>query len=374
MANQDERYAFIAEWYDPHAALIRRYQFLYYTKDQTLEMFDIKNRRIFLKRSKYETITEKDLFIGSIVNVHSRQLTLADYGDPYTKSRLSSVHSKTLALIKPDAIARMGEIMNIIQSEDFTICQAKMVRLTRKEASTFYAEHKSKHFFEGLIGFMTSGPILAMELMSSDSVNKWRSLLGPTNTMTAREEAPGCIRAMFGTDGTRNACHGSDSEKSAKWEASFFFGTNSRSGTACFDKSTMCVIKPHAVAENLAGKILTSIINSEFKITALQMFHLEKANTEEFLEIYKGVVNEYSAMVDELCSGSCIAIEVCYPDEPQAFREFVGPADPEIARHLRPKTLRARFGRDKIKNAVHCTDLPEDGPLEVEYFFKILQQ
>ena len=82
-------------------------------------------------------------------------------------------------------------------------------------------------------------------------------------------------------------------------EASFFFGTNSRSGTACFDKSTMCVIKPHAVAENLAGKILTSIINSEFKITALQMFHLEKANTEEFLEIYKGVVNEYS--VSEMC-------------------------------------------------------------------------
>jgi len=103
-------------------------------------------------------------------------------------------------------------------------------------------------------------------------------------------------------------------------------------------------------------------MNSEFKVTALQMFHLEKANAEEFLEVYKGVVNEYSAMVDELCSGSCIALEICYPDEPQAFREFVGPADPEIARHLRPKTLRARFGMDKIKNAVHCTDLPDDGP------------
>jgi len=373
MANYDERFAFIAEWYDPNAALVRKYQLLYYPKDKTLEMYDIKNRRIFLKRSKYESISSKDLYIGSIVNVHSRQLSLVDYGDQYTRTKLATIHSKTLALIKPDAVSNMGEIVNIIQSEDFVICQAQMIQLSRQEAMGFYAEHEGKPFFDGLIEFMTSGPIVAMELMAHDAVKKWRSLLGPTNTLRAREEAPGSIRAVFGSDGTRNACHGSDSDVSAERETSFFFGSKKRQSTATLGSSTLCIIKPHAVAEQLAGKIISSIMNSEFKVTALQMIHLEKANAEEFLEVYKGVVNEYSAMVDELCSGSCIALEICYPDEPQAFREFVGPADPEIARHLRPKTLRARFGMDKIKNAVHCTDLPDDGPLEVEYFFKILQ-
>ena len=60
--------------------------------------------------------------------------------------------------------------------------------------------------------------------------------------------------------------------------------------------------------------------------------------------------------------------------EHQSFREFVGPADPEIARHLRPDTIRALFGKDKIFNSVHCTDLPEDVGLETEYFFRILSQ
>jgi nucleoside-diphosphate kinase len=67
-------------------------------------------------------------------------------------------------------------------------------------------------------------------------------------------------------------------------------------------------------------------------------------------------------------------MEITAEDAPRVFREFVGPSDPEIARHLRPHTLRALFGKDKIKNSVHCTDLPDDGMLEVEYFFRILQQ
>jgi nucleoside-diphosphate kinase len=81
-------------------------------------------------------------------------------------------------------------------------------------------------------------------------------------------------------------------------------------------------------------------------------------------------------MVSELTSGPCIAVEVKKqgtPDVVQAFREFCGPSDAQIAQRLRPNSLRARFGVDRIKNAVHCTDLTEDGVLEVEYFFKILQ-
>ena len=82
-------------------------------------------------------------------------------------------------------------------------------------------------------------------------------------------------------------------------------------------------------------------------------------------------------MVKQLSSGRCLVLEVSHPqfgpETVARFRELVGPSDPELARTLRPKSLRARFGATIDENAIHCTDLPEDGALEVEYFFKLLQ-
>ena len=372
----DERYAFIAEWYDPNATLIRNYQLLFYPADNTIEMFDIKNRRAFLKRSKCEHLKLSNLFIGAMVNVHSRQLTITGFADDFTTKKLSSKKEKTLAIIKPDCVSKAGDILDRVTSAGFLICQAKMVHLSPKEAGQFYAEHSGKPFFEKLVEFMTEGPIIAFEITGEDVIGKWREMLGPTNSTVARQEAPGSIRAQFGADNTRNACHGSDSTDSAEKEADFFFGAGKgrHKNTARFASSTLGIIKPHAVLEGLAGKIIKEIANAglDLEITALQMHYVDKANAAEFYEVYKGVVTEYSSMVEELTSGQCIAMEISGKDAHAIFREFVGPADPEIARHLRPHTLRAKFGQDKIKNAVHCTDLVDDDILEVEYFFKIL--
>ena len=88
---------------------------------------------------------------------------------------------------------------------------------------------------------------------------------------------------------------------------------------------------------------------------------------------FQGVLPEYSSLVEHLTLGPCVALEVRQEGVVEKFREFCGPHDPELAKTLRPKTLRAVFGVDRVKNAVHCTDLPEDGVLESEYFFNILQ-
>lgn len=376
MSETDERYCFVAEWYDSFAQITRKYQVLYYLSDQSIEMFDMKQHKIFLKRSKVDNISLADLYVGSTIHIYSRPLHIVDYGDDYTKRKLSSTKERTLALIKPDAIHKMGHILNVITESGFMLTQLRMCQLGRGEAFQFYQEHQTKPFFDQLLNHITSGPVIAMELMGENAISKWRNILGPTDCAMARTQAPSSIRAKFGKNTTQNACHGSDSPVSASREVEFFFPTNGgqHRNTATFTptESTCAIVKPHALQSGLTGRIVCAIQEAGFEISAMVMFHIEKANAEEFYEIYKGVVQEYHGMVDELTLGPCIAMEIRAKDAPQAFREMVGPADPEIARHLRPRTLRAQFGKDKIKNAVHCTDLPEDGLLEVEYFFKIL--
>ena len=200
----EERYAFTAEWYDPNAALIRRYLLNYYPSDNACEMVDLKSRKLFLKRSPCEHVTLKDLFIGAVVNIHSRQLNITQYGDEFTERKLKSKKEKTLGIIKPDCSAgKVGQIWDRVAREGFLISQARMVQLSQEEAREFYAEHRGKPFFEKLVGFMTEGPVVAFEITGEDAVARWRHVLGPTDSSVARQEAPGSLRAH--SERTRHA-------------------------------------------------------------------------------------------------------------------------------------------------------------------------
>ncbi|WIA11558.1 hypothetical protein OEZ85_011667 [Tetradesmus obliquus] len=373
-----QRYAFVAEWLDPNSGVLWRYQLFYYKDTNELEMFDIKNRRHFLKRIKYDGVTLQQLYIGSTIVVYARQLRLIEYGDDFTRQSIEARAEKTLALIKPDAVKHMGKIINAITTSGFSITNMRMCQLSRADAEAFYAVHAGRPFFNTLCSFMTSGPIVALELMAASSITKWGDLLGPTDSSTARQQAPNSIRGLFGNDGTRNAAHGSDSPANAAAELSFFFGKGSNIGRcARCSGTTLGLIKPHAVKDGLAGMML-DCIQEVFNVTGLQLFALDKPAAAEFVEVYKGVVapGEFSAMVDELVAGPCIAVEVADREGGEAvepFRQLCGPLDPELGRVLRPHSLRARFGVSRVRNGIHCTDLQEDGQLETSYFFRILQ-
>jgi nucleoside-diphosphate kinase len=110
--------------------------------------------------------------------------------------------------------------------------------------------------------------------------------------------------------------------------------------TAFFSSCTTCIIKPHAVANGDAGKIIDIILQEGFEISAMEMFTLDKPTAEEFFEVYKGVLPEFVALIEHMTTGPCIALEVRQENAVKAFRDLAGPMDPEIAKNLRPNSLR----------------------------------
>ncbi|KAI9207907.1 nucleoside diphosphate kinase [Polychytrium aggregatum] len=372
-----ERFCFIVDWFDVHAQLTRKYQLFFYPCDNTMEMYDIKQRRTFLKRTNAPMNLE-DLYIGASVNVFARQLTVRDYGDDFTINRLSRQMERVLVAVKPHAFERLGEILDDILAHQFTICQLKMVDMTTKHiGEVFGPEYEKLDNYSEFESSFEGKKLVVMELMRLGACAELKVVCGPDRVEQAKAEAPLSLHARYGKSGLFNAVFSSSSANNAKAEIAYFFGPTSplkfRRLTR-FHNCTLAIIKPHAVNSGLSGQIVSSIQKEGFEINDMELYHLEKANAEEFLEVYKGVVSEYHLMLDQLISGSCIAIEIVGPDSGivSHFRELVGPADPALGRQIRPHTLRAKFGIDKVKNAIHCTDLPEDGSLEIQYFFRIL--
>ena len=129
---------------------------------------------------------------------------------------------RTLAIIKPDAVARhlAGAIMERIEAEGFQIRAMRLVRLTKSEAEGFYAVHRERPFFKSLTEFMSSGPAIVLALEARDAIKKWRTVMGATDP--ARADA-GTLRKEFGESIERNATHGSDAADTAASEIGYFF-------------------------------------------------------------------------------------------------------------------------------------------------------
>jgi nucleoside-diphosphate kinase len=129
---------------------------------------------------------------------------------------------RTFAIIKPDAVANghIGEILSIIEKNGFRIAGMKMLTLSTAEAEAFYAVHKERGFFPGLVKFMTEGPVVVMALERENAVKMWRDVMGATNPANA---ADGTIRKLFAENIERNSAHGSDAPETAAQEIPFFF-------------------------------------------------------------------------------------------------------------------------------------------------------
>ena len=135
--------------------------------------------------------------------------------------------TKTFFIIKPGAVSHeyVGPILAIINSRGFHIAALKLLQLDRHHAEHFYAVHRQKPFFESLVTFMTSGPVVVGILEKENAVADYRKLMGATDPAKAEE---GTIRKMFAESIERNAVHGSDSDENADLESDFFFSKSER--------------------------------------------------------------------------------------------------------------------------------------------------
>lgn len=129
---------------------------------------------------------------------------------------------KTLSIIKPDATSRniTGKINSMIEEAGLKIVAQKMIKLSKEQAEKFYQEHRGKSFFDNLVNFMSSAPVVVQVLEGENAISHYRSIMGATNPAVAED---GTIRKTFALSIDKNSVHGSDSIESANREISFFF-------------------------------------------------------------------------------------------------------------------------------------------------------
>ena len=131
---------------------------------------------------------------------------------------------RTLAILKPDCVRKklVGEVISRIEKASFNIIGMKKIWLTKESAQAFYAVHKGKPFYDGLVEFMSSGPCIPMALEKKNAVEAFRTLIGATDP---KDAAPGTIRKLFADSKGENIVHGSDSPPNGVIEVNFFFSS-----------------------------------------------------------------------------------------------------------------------------------------------------
>lgn len=329
--------SFVVEWVDPVPNLARQFLFKYFKETGEVEMFDLKARRHFLKKcAGPDWLTENDLYLGNSILVHSRVLTIRDYGDISTKER-STAEELGVGVIVQDVAKTVSAI-----EASFRVQAIKMVRLTGSQAEECAELVGSND--NSTVSLLNSSSCIFVAVSGKDALREMKRLV----PLGLAASGPLMMAFAFGE------------ERKLKSQAEF--------GPRC----TCCVIRPHVLADRNLGKILADI---PMTTTAMETFKLDTANASDFLQVYDGVLPDYKKSLQELTLGPCVAMELRGEDDEavSTFRKICGPWDVDFAKELRPKSLRAKFGHDAVRNAVHCTDLKEDAEMECRFFFEILQ-
>ncbi|XP_053554723.1 thioredoxin domain-containing protein 6 [Bombina bombina] len=266
---------------------------------------------------------------------------------------------KTLALIRPEILReRKDEVLQSIRDSGFSIAMQKEVMLTEQQVHEFYKEHTDEDYYPALLQQMTSGPVLALALVKEHAVTHWRNLLGPVDITEAIKDAPDSLRARFTTnDTTINQLHGSSTFEEAQKEISFFFPV----------EQTLATIKPDALEEH-RDEILERIQGAGFTISQIKETSLSREMAEEFYKEHKGKPF-YEQLINYMCKGSCLMMILSKENAVQEWRALMGPTDPSEAQKTSPDSLRSKFAKSILQNAVHGSSSLNHASEKIQFIF-----
>lgn len=166
------RYCFVTEWFDIHAQLTRTYEFFFYPVDQTIELYDVKLHRTFLKRSK-SNFKQSDLFIGASININARLLVIKDYSDEFTRSHLAVQLQNAVLVVKPNGCKHLGTIIDGLITNGFAISRIQSVALNRETMAQIKNYITSEANHDSMLG--TS---IVIEVLRSMAVENLHALIG----------------------------------------------------------------------------------------------------------------------------------------------------------------------------------------------------
>nr|XP_025146904.1 thioredoxin domain-containing protein 3 isoform X2 [Bubalus bubalis] len=267
---------------------------------------------------------------------------------------------KILALLRPALVnERTEDVLNKIQDEGFKILLQRQIVLSEEEAKTLCKEYENKDYFGNVIENMTSGPSLALVLVRENGLGHWKQLIGPSNVEEAKEYLPECLCAQFAIEGLPiNQLYGSDSLEAAEREIQYFFPP----------QHTVALIKPHVTQEQRED-IMKIIKETGFDITQMKETLLTEEEAEKiYFKIKRKVF--YKDVLDVLAEGTSLVMILTKWNAVSDWRRLMGPTDPEEARLLSPDSIRAQFGKNILKNAVHGASNMEEAMETISRMFE----
>jgi len=323
---------FECEWFDEISGKLNILYLQYFIDDNTIQI--LTDTRTFLARIFYPDVTVTDLFVGNSITVYKRCITIKQYANAATTKYMQAREVHMLVVLGSEGRNSLGQVLKEASAHSLKTAKMKSIGVDMPDIGACAGD-----FVLQVVGYNGK---------ESEKYIPAVEALGTFVTCSVVKHAD-----MTSIMARKSAIPVSDSE-------------------AC----TLCIIKPHVMRDQRAGDVIDSILAQGYEIGAIYSVHLTSSIAEELFGVYKEVYPKFTASIEHLISSPCLALKVTSPsnsfDLVERFREFCGPLNPELARTLRKGTLRATFGRSYEENAVHCTDLVEDAPMECRYVFDML--
>lgn len=342
----DPRLAFHATYFDSASHITKQFLCLFYHGDQTVELIDATSTKTFLKRSKCPNLTKEQFFLGAEIVVFGRVLNLVKYADRVTEQLCERLSEAVVAVISDPLFPKLGDCLDIVTQEcSFGICSMHTVELKN-------THWNSNDGAKLLPRSFANKNALVLVLVRDGALRK-------AATLPDRFENSGAVWVA------------SDRTEVEQAQALIDIAYHKPSAVMA-GPSSVVLVKPHILIDKRGGEVLQHLLNAGLRLTALTQTTLSTEKADMFLQPYKGVLKDYRPAVEQIAAGALWAAQFVTRDESDpvaAVRELVGPFDPVIAKVLRPKTIRARMGKDAVRNVVHCSDLDDDGPADAAFFW-----